>query len=299
MATQITIDQARSAGFSDSAHASAFKSILVHVQDEDSLEQRLEAALSLARPTSAHLSCIHVTPAEAYVASDRFGGLFVMENVMEAIDEQIADVRKRVEVKLGREDVSWDYEELTGDLSTAIISRAALSDLVMIGRTPRRQDFVGATSQLLGYLLGHCRSPLFIPGDDGAVADPTTVAAIAWDGSYEAANAVRSSIGMLRLAEAVTVIQVAEQKNERYPRTKMLEYLSRHGIHAELIVQSRSEGYAENEEVTAALISATQQVRAAYLVTGAYSHSRIGELLFGGVTRSLLHWCPFGLVIAH
>lgn len=298
MATQITIGEARSERSSDAAHDSTLKSVLLHVQNDEWLDQRLEAALILARPSSAHLTCIHVTPAEAYVASDRLGGVFVMERIMAAVDEQIAELRQRVEAKLRREDVSWDYEELTGDLSFAIISRAALADLVVIGRTPRRQDFVGSTSQLLGHLVNHCRSPLFIPGDDGVAADPTKGAAIAWDGSYEAANAVRASIGMLRLARAVTVIQITEQKDERFPRTKMLEYLSRHGIHAELVIKSRPEGY-QNEEVTAELLSATQEARAAYLVTGAYSHSRLGEYLFGGVTRSLLSSCPFDLVMAH
>lgn len=299
MATQqITMEKARYPAAGDAAHTSTLKSILVHVQADPSLEQRLETALSLARPTSAHLTCIHVTPAAAYVASDRFGGIFVMESVMKAVDEQTANLRERVAVKLGAEDVSWDYDEITGDVASAIISRAALADLVVTSRTPRRQDFVGDTVQLLGHLLYHCRSPLFIPGDNVAATDPTGAAAIAWDGSLEAANAVRASVGLLKLAGTVTVIQVAEQKDERFPRTKMLEYLSRHGIHAELIVQSQPQGSRDGDAVAGALTTAALEVNAAYLLVGGYSHSRLGEYLFGGVTRSLLKACPIGLVVA-
>lgn len=299
MATQVTITPPQSLAAADAAPASTLKSILVHVQNDGSLEQRLEAALSLARPTSAHLSCIHVTPPEAYVASDKLGGLFVMESLMEAVDEQTVELRRRIEAKLRSEDVTWDYDEITGDVSSAIISRAALADLVVTGRKPRRQDFVASTVRLLGYLIYHCRSPLFIPGDNGAAVDPTGAAAIAWDGSYEAANAVRASIGMLKLAASVTVIQVAEQKDERHPRTRMLEYLSRHGIHAELVVQSRGEDYWDGQAVADALSSSVRDARASYLVMGAYSHSRMGEYLFGGVTRSLLNACDIGLVLAH
>jgi nucleotide-binding universal stress UspA family protein len=38
---------------------------------------------------------------------------------------------------------------------------------------------------------------------------------------------------------------------------------------------------------------------AAYIVMGGYSHTRIGEYVFGGVTRTLLAECPLPLVIAH
>ena len=38
---------------------------------------------------------------------------------------------------------------------------------------------------------------------------------------------------------------------------------------------------------------------ASYLVMGGYSHSRAGEFLFGGVTRSLLREFPISLVMAH
>ena len=300
MATRRTpMEAAGSSAAVDAVHGSTFKSILVHVQDDGSLDRQLEAALSLARPSSAHLSLIHVTPMEAYVASDRLGGVFVMESVMEAVDKQASDLRARLERKLGSEDVTWDYDEITGDVSSAIIGRAALADLVVTARRSRREDFAGATSQFLGYLLRHCRSPLFLPGDDVSDIDLTGAAAIAWDGSYEAANAVRSAIGMLKLAGKVTVIQVAEEKGERLPRTKMLEYLSRHGIHAELNVESRPGDYADAQAVADALVRSARNANAGYLVMGGYSHSRIGEYLFGGVTRLVLKGCPIALVIAH
>ena len=65
----------------------AVRSILVHVQDDRALVQRLEAALSLARACGAHLHCVHITPVEAYVAFDGFGGVFVMNDVITALDE--------------------------------------------------------------------------------------------------------------------------------------------------------------------------------------------------------------------
>lgn len=296
---QLTMERPPSQATGDAVRTSTLKSILLHIEDDSSLERSLEAALSLARASSAHLSCIHVTPIQAYVAFDGFGGVFMMKDVMKAIDEQAAKLRARLEAKLSAEDVSWDYEEITGDVPSQIISRAALADLVVSGREPRRQDLAGTAIGLLGDLLYRCRSPLFIPGDDRADVDPSGTAMMAWDGSYEAANTARSTLGLLKLAARVCVIQVAEEKAQVFPGTKLLEYLSRHDIHAELVVEDPPGGYDDQEVIAASLVSHARGVGAAYMVMGGYSHSRIGEFLFGGVTRTLLKECPVSLAIAH
>jgi len=296
---ELTMERSPSLSPDNRTQDSTLKSILLHVQDDASLDRQLETALSLARASSAHLSCIHVTPIQAFVAFDSFGGVFVMKDVMKAIDEQAMKLRSRLEAKLKAEDVSWDYEEITGDVPSQIINRAALADLVVSSREPRRQDFVGSAIGLLGDLLYRCRSPLFIPGDHSDAVDVAGIAVVAWDGSYEAANAVRSSVGLLKLAARVTVVQVAEEKGTAFPGTKMLEYLSRHGIHAELVIQDPPGGYANHETVAATLVSHARGLGAAYMVMGGYSHTRIGEYVFGGVTRTLLTECPVSLVVAH
>lgn len=271
------------------------KTILLHVQSDKSLDVRVETALALARACEAHLSCVHITPIEAYVAFDSFGGVFVMNDVIKAIDEEAVNIRKSLQEKLRGEDVSWDYVETTANIASSLVSRAALTDLVVTGRDPHRTDFAGPTIGLLGELLHRSRTPLFIPADDGAPVDPTGTALIAWDGSYEAANAVRAAVGVLKIASQVRVLQIHEKDDEAFPGTKLLEYLSRHGIHAELFTESA----ASQEFVSDALVAHARAIGAAYIVMGGYNHSRVGEFVFGGVTRSLLKASPVPLLIAH
>lgn len=273
----------------EAVHSSTLKTILVHVQNDENLDGRIEAALSLARGSSAHVSLLHATPIQAYVVPDSLGGVFVMNDVMKSIDEADAKLRSRVEAKMRGEDVSWDYQQSGGDVELALIDHAALADLVVVGRTSGRGDFI------LGDLLQRSRSPLFIPGGESAIVDPTGVAVIAWNGSYEAANAVRSSIGLLKIATSVRVI--AEERSDGFPSTRLLEYLARQGISAELTIQQPQ--YRDDEFVAAALVEYARSCGAAYLVMGGYSHSRVREYVFGGVTRTLLKACPVSLVIAH
>ena len=278
------------------AEKSTVKTVLVHIQDAGSAVQRIESALAIARAHSAHVTCLQVTPVEAYVAFENFGGVFVMNDVMKAIDEQAERLRETVEKELDREDVSWDFIQSTGTVVTEIASHAALADIVVTGREPRQDEFGVPSISFLGDLLHWARTPLFIPGS--APVDPAGPAVVAWNGSYEAANAVRASLGLLKLASRVRVLNVTETKERSglFPGTRLLEYLSRQGIHAELIVES-SPAAADDDFVAGSLIAHSRS-EGAYVVMGGYSRSRVKEFLFGGVTRTMLRDTTVPLVIA-
>lgn len=297
---QLTMERPIEAAARKGPHTTV-KSILLHILDDEFHDQRIETALSLARASSAHVSCLHVTPIEAYVAFDNFGGVFAMSDVMRVLDERNADLQLRVKARFAREDVSWDYEDVTGTVGPILLSRAALADILVISRQPPRRDFVGPTVAFLGDLLHRSRTPLLIPGSDSKAFDPNGVALIAWNGTIEGANAVRASLGLLKLASRVQVLQITEHKEgpKEFPATKLLEYLSRHDIHAELLVEPSPTGDVGYDVIAGMIIAQAKEAGAAYVVMGGYSHTRIGEYVFGGVTRSLLKDCPVSLVIAH
>lgn len=277
--------------------ASGPKSILLHLQDDESVDIRLESALSIARACSAHIECLHITPIEAYVAFDSFGGVFVMNDVIKALDDRETELRSRVEGKLRTEDVSWDYTQVTGNVASRLVSHGALADLVVTGRTPHRSDFVGSTTGLLGDLIFRSRTPLFVPSQEGPPCDPTGSALIAWDNSYEAANAVRASVGLLKFASDVQILKIEEKNEELFPSTRLLEYLSRHGIHAELSVEPVETTKRDQANISGMLM-ARARANNSYLIMGGYNHSRIGEYIFGGVTQTMISSALVPLLIA-
>ncbi|MBB3764920.1 universal stress protein [Sphingomicrobium lutaoense] len=267
--------------------------ILLDAQDDERIQAVTEAALAWTRATGGHLHCLQVSPYEAYVTSGGFGDLYGLGQLTKAIDERGEAFEKELREELGNEDVSWDYNRQTGHAITAIVHRAAMADLLVTSRHVHRA--IGWSSALarLGEILTRSRTPVFIPGDDDHHVDPKGTAVIAWDGSYEIANTVRTSVPFLRLASDVKVVTV-EEKEEEFPGTELLKYLSRHDVHAELHVEPFDE-----DEVETVLLGHARLSENPYLVVGAYSHSRVGEYLFGGVTRSLLKSCPVGLVMSH
>jgi hypothetical protein len=269
---------------------STIKTILLHVQNDLSWKVRVQAGLALARACSAHLSCVHTIPFEAH--------LFSTDAVIKAIDEEETQLRIRLEEDLRNEDVSWDYSQVTGSVARILAGDGALADLIVTGRDEHSRRFGGPPITIIGDILHSSRTPLFLPGDEKQQFDPTGTALIAWDGGFEAANAVRASIGLLKVASEVRVVQINEKaKEESFPHTRLLEYLSRHDIHADLHVESKR-GRMDHQMVSALLLTHARTVSAAYMVLGGYSQSRIGQYVFGGVTRSLLSASTVPLVIA-
>lgn len=270
----------------------AIKSILFYVHEDDELESRLQSALSLARACSAHLQLLHVVPIEAYTAVDAYG-VFVSGTIVETLSEEAEKLRAKIEARLAKEDVSWSYDVRCTQLLAELFKEAALSDLVVIGRSPPFHEFSFSGPGLLGELVSSGRTPLCIPGDGGRIFDPFGNALIAWNGSVEIANTVRQTVGLLKMASEVRVISFSEEKEGAFPDTRLLEYLSRHGIDAVLDVRKSRRDFGQD------LIEYARVFGAEYLVMGAYSHSRAGEWLFGGVTRELLHECSFPIVVSH
>lgn len=290
---ELVMERPQSLSLGEQVPGAGIKSILFHVHDDDALMDRLQLVLSLARACGAHVHCLHVTPIEAYTIVDVIGGTFVNQEIVDTFEEQASKLRARIESRLQLEDVTWDYEEVTGTLMPHLVHAAALADIVITGREPHEREFGGPAVTLCGDLLAQLRSPLMITGDASADFDPFAPAVIAWNGSYEAMNAVRGSLPLLKMASNVCVVQFSEDRDRRFPSTKLLEYLSRHGISANL------ETHTTSGDIGDALIRCARADGAGIIVMGAYGHARAGEFLFGGVTRSLLKECPVTLVMTH
>lgn len=290
--SQLLMDRPATLTIAEPVAGAQIKTILLHVQNDPSLEARIQAALSLARATEAHLRCLHVTPIEAYVTTDSFGGLFVMDRVMERIGEEEEKLRGDLESRLSSEGIPWDYQQVTANTVTELVRCAALSDIVVTGRQAHLGREQGLEIGVIGDVLMAVRTPLLIPGDAQETFDPFGGAVIAWNGSYEAANAVRNAVGLLKLSSSVRVVRFIN--GEQPPPMALLEYLSRQGIHAEL-----DSWVLEQDPVDELLVQYATQKAASYVVMGGYGHSRAGEFLFGGATRALLKACPVALLLAH
>jgi len=107
---------------------------------------------------------------------------------------------------------------------------------------------------------------------------------IAWDESPECWHAVSAAIPFLKLARSVRVVSVDKNSaNRRASQAEALAYLRCHGINAtEQVIAP------ELRSVGDTLLATAAEHNIGLLVMGAYSHSRLREMLLGGATRDIL-----------
>lgn len=268
------------------------KNITVYVSGDAGREGRLQVGLDLARALRGHLSCVQATPPNAYIITDMFGGAFVIADVMENVQKQTAAVRAKVEAQLANEDVSWDFVHCEAEAADAIIGRARLADIIVLTRSRSRKGPNDAMT-LVGDVALHARVPVLAVPEAATGFDIAGKVVILWNGSFEAANAVRAALPLLRISGGVDILTI-EETPSTFPPIAVAEYLSRHGIKSELhVVRPGLGGVAET------LLSAVRRMAPACVVMGAYGHSRAREYIMGGVTRQMLTECPVPLLLAH
>ncbi|WP_338240684.1 universal stress protein [Aurantiacibacter hainanensis] len=270
------------------------RSILVHASDDACFEARLQAALDLARVFDGHLTIMQTIAYDLVVPTDPYGLSAV--DVSKATMAKAEEFRGRFERRLAQEDVRWDWHAESGYEGQSLIRRAALNDLAIVGGSSAAKDGRRGAS-LAGMLAIHCRTPIMVvpEGSKGfATGEP---AVLCWNGSLEAARAMRAAVPLLQKSGTVhvlTVGEISDEVEEALPATAAAEYLERHGVECEIVELPGGKG-----SVPETLRKAAEMRSAGFMVMGAYGQSRLVETLFGGVTRSVLSEPPMPVLMAH
>lgn len=267
------------------------KSILLHVYDDTGLEGRMQAAFDLARAFEGHITCLHSTPFEDYLQNDPLMATRFPVEVSRKMQRLREELKARIEERLRIEGVSWDWIHLD-DLPGSNLARfSILSDVVIVSQAGPAM-FKDDPRPLAAAVATHGRAPVLAVPESLRQLNVAAPILIAWNGSPEAAAAMRSSLPLLKLATGVQLLEV-EEKIAAYPRDLAARYLSRHGVEVEIVQLRPVDGVAHTIE------RAAGELGAGMIVMGAYGHSRLREFLVGGVTRHLLRECGLPLLLAH
>tara|TARA_R110000824_G_scaffold182661_2_gene363652 strand:- start:3463 stop:4260 length:798 start_codon:yes stop_codon:yes gene_type:complete len=264
------------------------KTILLPIIGDSGMEGRLQSALALARDQKAHLSCAQILPLPYVLWAGEASGMTYGLMLRDA-EGAAKDRRTEIEAKLSKEGASWDWYVRTGDLVGELILAARLADIVIVGSGPGDN---GKLSHVAADLSVHIPIPVLTIPNDAPVLDPTGPMMIAWNGSAEAANALRNSLPLISRASKVHLVTVDEASSE-FPAEDAGIFLSRHGIHAELRDLDTKTSIEETLE------SAARDIEASCIIMGAYGHSRTREMIFGGVTRHMLQNSAIPLLLSH
>ena len=185
--------------------------------------------------------------------------------------------------------VSWRHEHGREDEVLARIGR--LNDLIVVARPGDSDDVL--TPMTLNAAIFESGSPVLVVPPGGTASIRKRVA-ISWNGSVQSARAVSAALRILEQAEAVMVLTADSYRTSGARGTELASYLEWHGVKPDTQIFEASAG-----SVGLRLLEECEKFGADLLVSGAYTHSRMRQLILGGVTKHVLGHAKIPMLMAH
>ena len=257
--------------------------------DADHCRPQLETSIKLAKRLGTSVEALLAMPDPANTAMYFVSAEAVMAGAsgVSAVADAQTKVRDAFEAEFDAAVSaagSWLHAALnhqTGHVQSLVASHAILSDAVVF---PREAAQAGhALNPVYEYVLMEERLPAILAASSGELDGP---ALIAWDGSPRAMRAVRSHLPLLQSLQHAVIAHNPEKVDgfDRPTEVTSPEALA-DWLH-EQRVNTKVEAFGG--KVSQGLFDAANTHKAGLIVMGAYGHSRIGQMLFGGTSRALM-----------
>jgi nucleotide-binding universal stress UspA family protein len=272
------------------------KTILLHLADDERRAARLAVAASLAHRFGAFVEALYVAapvfmPVAAAGEAASYG--YIAEAAASA-HARSGDIEQEARAALRHVSFSWSVA--AGDPVERLARRAAYADLALVS-----QSQGPALDERLPPMRHPDRLPLYTPcptlilPHDHPVDRPVAGRHIlvAWRDSREAGVAVRNAQRFLVEAERVTVLTVDPPQTDADAGRDLIVYLERHGVRA------GHRALTQQGDVGHSILDAADDLNCDMIVMGAYGHSRLRELVFGGATRTVMRHMRTPVLMSH
>jgi nucleotide-binding universal stress UspA family protein len=268
------------------AHATArdIRTILTHVAPGRDNDARLRAAAHLARRLDCTLYGLAAAMIPPLGPVDPSG--LVAGDWIAALRDELDREFEAAEVDFRKAAAGLEAQFAAAEAMPAdALARAArAADLILLGGAAVRQSEPYRLPDPAEVML-HAGRPVLIAPPEGTPLRGEAVV-VAWKDTREARRALADALPFLKRAQTVVVTEVcpASEREEAVVRTSdVVAGLRRHDVAAEGRVV-----LAAADRVAVELNIAAEAIGADLVVAGGYGHTRLGEWVFGGVTRELL-----------
>lgn len=278
----------------------SYKTIVAVLSTARDAAKVTEHALALARESGGHVIGIHaeVPLIITMIAPMEYPDPNAVTALQERARQQSRDVEKIFRDLCARDDISYEWRLFTGTAgyaSAGVIESARGADLVIASQFV--SDLDGPTRADIEDLLYESGRPLYLVSNAPAGPQATERVLVAWNGSRESARATYDALPFLLSARKVEVFGVDPHEARLQPAelfgTDIATSLSRHGI--EVSIASEAAG---NRSIAEVINLRAAETGASLIVMGAYSHSRLRQRLFGGVTSAMMRDAPVPVLMS-
>jgi nucleotide-binding universal stress UspA family protein len=278
------------------------KTVLVPTENHDAMRSALETALLLARRCDSYIEGF----ALRWTINQFIGGDVPVPIPLATYSQDIAE-----EANQARQIFESFMQEHNVPRSTTATGSLSFG---WLDEAPEGESFIGSYGRVFDVIVMNrpdvnssglyyraIESGLFESGRPILLAPPSppsqiaTNVLVAWNCSTEQARATALSMPLLQSADRVTVLTVTGGTAVPGPSAEqMIQCLQRNEIVAEPMrveLDGRSTGEA--------ILATAQSLGCDLLIKGAYTQSRLRQMIFGGATRHVLENAALPVLLAN
>lgn len=279
----------------------SFKDIVVFTFSPSEDEAALTAGETLARAYDAHLTAVllELQPEPIYTTE----GIMVTALWSEVLAEArkgFAKDKADLEERCRKSDRNIAIRELAVGAALAANDAAVHArhaDLSVMIRPGGSTLSEHRSAIFEGVLFGSGRPVLIVPPDwkDKPIGKRILVA---WNGKREAARALADAAPFLAAADQIILATIDAKPDDNgvgpAPGADIAAHLARRNLNVEV---RNLDGLGRDEVET--LMAEARAMEADLIVMGGYGRPRLSEMVFGGVTRTMIAKSPIPVVMSH
>lgn len=277
-----------------------YKTILVNCDTAPTSDKRLEAAAELAQAHGAHLVGLFLrgnVVLPAYLEAGISPDLITLQE--KRTKELAAKGKDTFDAVCNRAGINGEWRESQGDVYDLAAMNARYADLSIVGQYDSKLSDPDVIPDLPETMALRAGGPvLVLPYIGFKTPLMGGHAMVAWNAGREARRAVCDALPFLKLAKMVTVLAVNPKSGARGhgqdPGADIALFLARHGVKV-----TASHTVADDADPAEVLLSSMADLNIDLLVMGAYGHSRLRELVIGGVTKKILSSMTAPVLMSH
>lgn len=281
------------------------KSLLMPLSTSGHVSERISGALSVAAFFRAHLDVLHaqVSPKQ-FLPNDiismparllqELEQLADKHSVLESTElrtmfERMCDQQNvLISAQSQPDQATACWQEINGLRSELIAERGKVADLIIFP-----QSKTGKPTATFEAALMRSGKPVIVMPRSQTSFQASRIM-IAWNGSTEIARTITHGLPLLKQAQNVVIAVSKTVQNNLPDSAQLSHYLTQHGIQAQISnFDNTHTGTGE------ALLKHATEEKTELLMMGAFTHRRLHEQIFGGVTRHVLANAEIPLFMMH
>lgn len=274
------------------------RKILVYTYGNRSHEATIKAAARFATQHGAELTGVFVRP--DFMGYATMYGDYPL-NLAQSFYNLQSDLAKKSKAEFEQLTVSYDircqwYEMEENERKP---NPAFYSDYIFVSQPNSESGVIFNDTDFVDHLITDTGLATIIVPENWSADNFADHPALGWKETREAAGAIRHSLPLMRAAQKVDIVTIGKGDDldeELIEGIEISDYLTEHQVTTKFFTEQVT---STDSDEPRALLRHVENHGCDLIIIGGYGHSRLREIILGGMTRHLIRNSPIPLLLSH